>query len=53
MKRIAEMSDLKQVIRTLPRIKKHLFNPENMRSVWLCEQVPAIVAWILAPHRLF
>ncbi|KAM4604990.1 presequence protease, mitochondrial-like [Polymixia lowei] len=31
MKRIAEMSDLKQVLRTLPRIKKHLLNPENMR----------------------
>ncbi|XP_056913748.1 presequence protease, mitochondrial isoform X2 [Takifugu flavidus] len=30
-KRIAEMSDLTQVIRILPRIKKHLFNPENMR----------------------
>ncbi|XP_076602007.1 presequence protease, mitochondrial [Chaetodon auriga] len=31
MKRIAEMSDLGQVIRTLPRIKKHLLNPDNMR----------------------
>lgn len=31
MKRIAEMSDLTQVIRTLPRIKKHLLNPANMR----------------------
>ncbi|KAF1384224.1 hypothetical protein PFLUV_G00140490 [Perca fluviatilis] len=31
MKRIAEMSDLSQVIRTLPRIKKHLLNPYNMR----------------------
>ncbi|XP_040910591.1 presequence protease, mitochondrial isoform X2 [Toxotes jaculatrix] len=31
MKRIAEMSDLSQVIRTLPRIKKHLLNPDNMR----------------------
>ncbi|XP_071756138.2 presequence protease, mitochondrial [Centroberyx gerrardi] len=31
MKRIAEMSDLSQVLRTLPRIKKHLFNPNNMR----------------------
>ncbi|XP_051281602.1 presequence protease, mitochondrial [Dicentrarchus labrax] len=31
MKRIAEMSDLSGVIRTLPRIKKHLLNPENMR----------------------
>lgn len=35
MKRVAEMSNLTQVIRTLPRIKKHLFNPEHMRSVWL------------------
>ncbi|KAK5860414.1 hypothetical protein PBY51_021893 [Eleginops maclovinus] len=31
MKRIAEMSELSQVIRTLPRIKKHLLNPDNMR----------------------
>ncbi|XP_044075003.1 presequence protease, mitochondrial [Siniperca chuatsi] len=31
MKRIAEISDLSQVIRTLPRIKKHLLNPDNMR----------------------
>ncbi|XP_028282436.1 presequence protease, mitochondrial [Parambassis ranga] len=31
MKRIAEMSDLSQVIRMLPRIKKHLLNPDNMR----------------------
>uniref|UniRef100_A0A3B4Z4I5 Presequence protease, mitochondrial n=1 Tax=Stegastes partitus TaxID=144197 RepID=A0A3B4Z4I5_9TELE len=31
MKRIAEMSDLTQVIRTLPRIKNHLLNPANMR----------------------
>ncbi|KAM9844455.1 presequence protease, mitochondrial [Aulostomus maculatus] len=31
MKRVAEMSDLGQVIRALPRIKKHLFNPSNMR----------------------
>ncbi|XP_062260148.1 presequence protease, mitochondrial [Platichthys flesus] len=31
MKRIAETSDLTQVIRTLPRIKKHLLNPDNMR----------------------
>ncbi|TDH05438.1 hypothetical protein EPR50_G00122200 [Perca flavescens] len=31
MKRIAEMSDLSQVIRTLRRIKKHLLNPYNMR----------------------
>ncbi|KAM7400088.1 hypothetical protein PAMA_004675 [Pampus argenteus] len=31
MKRIAEMSDLSQVIRTLPRIKKHLLNPDSMR----------------------
>lgn len=32
MKRIAEMQDLNHVIRTLPRLKKHLFNPSNMRS---------------------
>ncbi|KAM6989396.1 presequence protease, mitochondrial [Tautogolabrus adspersus] len=31
MKRVAEMSDLSQVIRTLVRIKKHLLNPDNMR----------------------
>ncbi|XP_070700808.1 presequence protease, mitochondrial [Pempheris klunzingeri] len=31
MKRIAEMSDLSQVIRALARIKKHLLNPDNMR----------------------
>ncbi|XP_057714024.1 presequence protease, mitochondrial [Corythoichthys intestinalis] len=31
MKRIAEMSDLTPVIRMLPRIKKHLLNPNNMR----------------------
>ncbi|XP_017284999.1 presequence protease, mitochondrial [Kryptolebias marmoratus] len=31
MKRIAEMPDLSHVIRTLPRIKKHLLNPDNMR----------------------
>ncbi|XP_039999440.1 presequence protease, mitochondrial [Xiphias gladius] len=31
MKRIAEMSDLGPVIRTLPRIKKHLLNPDSMR----------------------
>uniref|UniRef100_A0A3Q2YVU2 Pitrilysin metalloproteinase 1 n=1 Tax=Hippocampus comes TaxID=109280 RepID=A0A3Q2YVU2_HIPCM len=31
MKRIAEMSDLTPVLRTLPRIKKHLLNPKNMR----------------------
>ncbi|KAK2822842.1 hypothetical protein Q5P01_022907 [Channa striata] len=31
MKRIAEMSDLSQVIRALPRIKKHILNPVNMR----------------------
>ncbi|KAM3866382.1 presequence protease, mitochondrial [Diretmus argenteus] len=31
MKRIAEMSDLSQILRTLPRIKKHILNPENMR----------------------
>ncbi|CAM4587891.1 unnamed protein product [Leuciscus chuanchicus] len=31
MKRIAEMTDLTSVLRKLPRIKRHLFNPENMR----------------------
>lgn len=31
MKRTAEMSDLTQVIRALPRIKRHLLNPANMR----------------------
>ncbi|KAF7651655.1 hypothetical protein LDENG_00107570 [Lucifuga dentata] len=31
MKRIAEMSDLSQVLRALPRIRKHLLNPHNMR----------------------
>ncbi|KAG8013806.1 Presequence protease, partial [Nibea albiflora] len=31
MKRIAEMTDLSQVIRTLSRIKKHLLNPDSMR----------------------
>lgn len=31
MKRVAEMQDLNHVIRTLPRLKKHLFNPQNMR----------------------
>ncbi|XP_077368737.1 presequence protease, mitochondrial [Festucalex cinctus] len=31
MKRIAEMSDLTPVMRMLPRIKKHLLNPNNMR----------------------
>ncbi|TRY56080.1 hypothetical protein DNTS_017927 [Danionella cerebrum] len=31
MKRIAELSDMTAVMRKLPRIKRHLFNPENMR----------------------
>uniref|UniRef100_A0AAQ4Q688 Presequence protease, mitochondrial n=1 Tax=Gasterosteus aculeatus aculeatus TaxID=481459 RepID=A0AAQ4Q688_GASAC len=31
MKSIAETSDLSRVIRMLPRIKKHLLNPANMR----------------------
>uniref|UniRef100_H3CRB7 Presequence protease, mitochondrial n=1 Tax=Tetraodon nigroviridis TaxID=99883 RepID=H3CRB7_TETNG len=31
VKRVAEMSDLNQVIRTLPRVKMHLVNPDNMR----------------------
>lgn len=49
------MSDLNQVIRTLPRIKKHLFDPDNMRSVSLCEQVDVTVAWTVEStyDRLF
>uniref|UniRef100_A0A8C0JF39 Pitrilysin metalloproteinase 1 n=1 Tax=Chelonoidis abingdonii TaxID=106734 RepID=A0A8C0JF39_CHEAB len=31
MKRIAEMSDIKPVLRKLPRIKKYLLNSDNMR----------------------
>ncbi|XP_066511375.1 presequence protease, mitochondrial-like [Hoplias malabaricus] len=31
MKRMAEMTDLTAVLRKLPRMKRHLFNPENMR----------------------
>ncbi|CAL8277109.1 unnamed protein product [Lota lota] len=31
MKRVAEMSDLSPVLRALPRIKKHILNPNNMR----------------------
>ncbi|KAJ6666636.1 hypothetical protein lerEdw1_020360, partial [Lerista edwardsae] len=31
MKRIAEMSDIRPVLRKLPRIKKHLLNSDNMR----------------------
>uniref|UniRef100_A0A8C8IV26 Pitrilysin metalloproteinase 1 n=1 Tax=Oncorhynchus tshawytscha TaxID=74940 RepID=A0A8C8IV26_ONCTS len=31
MKRVAEMPDLTQVLRTLPRIKRHILNPMNMR----------------------
>ncbi|XP_010881051.2 presequence protease, mitochondrial isoform X2 [Esox lucius] len=31
MKRIAEMPDLTKVLRTLPRIKRHILNPLNMR----------------------
>ncbi|KAM6215866.1 presequence protease, mitochondrial [Rhynchocyon petersi] len=31
MKRIAEMTDVKPVLRKLPRIKKHLLNCDNMR----------------------
>uniref|UniRef100_A0A8C2IPF7 Pitrilysin metalloproteinase 1 n=1 Tax=Cyprinus carpio TaxID=7962 RepID=A0A8C2IPF7_CYPCA len=31
MKRIAELTDLTSVLRKLPRIKRHLLNPENMR----------------------
>src|SRR4029434_7698227 len=32
MKRLAESSDLASVLRKLPRIKRHLLNPENMRD---------------------
>lgn len=31
MKRMAEMTDLTSVLRKLPRIKRHIFNPVNMR----------------------
>ncbi|KAK7944639.1 hypothetical protein WMY93_000367 [Mugilogobius chulae] len=31
MKRVAEIQDLNHVMRTLPRLKKHLLNPHNMR----------------------
>lgn len=31
MKRIAEMSDIKPVLRKLPRIKKYLLNSDNIR----------------------
>uniref|UniRef100_A0A2K6LSZ2 Presequence protease, mitochondrial n=1 Tax=Rhinopithecus bieti TaxID=61621 RepID=A0A2K6LSZ2_RHIBE len=31
MKRIAEMTDIKPILRKLPRIKKHLLNCDNMR----------------------
>ncbi|KAK2868569.1 hypothetical protein Q7C36_000440 [Tachysurus vachellii] len=31
MKRIAEMPDLTPVLRKLPRIKRHILNPDNMR----------------------
>uniref|UniRef100_A0A7N4V387 Presequence protease, mitochondrial n=1 Tax=Sarcophilus harrisii TaxID=9305 RepID=A0A7N4V387_SARHA len=31
MKRVAEMSDIKPVLRKLPRIKKYLLNSDNMR----------------------
>lgn len=31
MKRVAEMQDLNHMIRTLPRLKKHLLNPQNIR----------------------
>lgn len=46
MKRVAEMSDLTQVIRTLPRIRRHLFNPENMRSAPSRERVCVSVACV-------
>lgn len=31
MKRMAEMTDVTSVLRRLPRLKRHLLNPENMR----------------------
>lgn len=31
MKRIAEMPDIKPVLRKLPRIKKYLLNSDNIR----------------------
>ncbi|KAL6467829.1 hypothetical protein MHYP_G00235060 [Metynnis hypsauchen] len=31
MKRMTEMTDLTSILRKLPRIKRHLFNPDNMR----------------------
>lgn len=31
MKRIAEMSDIKPILRKLPRIKKYLLNSDNIR----------------------
>lgn len=46
MKRMAETSNLTQVIRTLPRIKKHLFNPEHMRSVSLRKHMYVSVEWL-------
>lgn len=46
MKRIVEMSDLNPVIRTLLRIRKHLFNPENMRSDQIREQIWVAVACV-------
>uniref|UniRef100_A0AAX7UMP8 Presequence protease, mitochondrial n=1 Tax=Astatotilapia calliptera TaxID=8154 RepID=A0AAX7UMP8_ASTCA len=41
MKRTAAMADLSQIIRTLPRLKIHLFNPNNMRWV---HNTPAILS---------
>ncbi|XP_038611635.1 presequence protease, mitochondrial [Tachyglossus aculeatus] len=45
MKRIAEMSDIKSVLRKLPRIKKHILNCDNMRcSVNAAPQQIAVAA---------
>lgn len=33
MKRVAEMSDIKPILRKLPRIKKYLLNSDNIRWV--------------------
>lgn len=45
MKRIAEMSDMSQVIRMLPRIKRHILNPDNMRWVHLTPDRTIILSY--------
>lgn len=42
LKRVAEMAELSPVVRTLPRIKRHLFNPENMRWAPFCPPARAV-----------